>query len=88
MTWEALSALAGAGGVLVLLVVHVVGYAYQRGRTDHRLDALEKGQGDTTAVGSLLSALTATVQALRDSVERLDGAVVEIRRQIYQPRDS
>ncbi len=82
-----MAALAAAAGVGMMLAVHVVTYAYQRGRTDHRLDALERGQDQTGATDRLLSALTATVDALKDSVDRLDQAVVEINRQIFRTRE-
>jgi hypothetical protein len=76
--WAMISAVGAAGTVLVALIVHVIGYAYQRGQIDNRLAVLERDHANTGATQQLLSALAATVEALKGSVDRLDAAIVEI----------
>ena len=85
--WTPLSALGAAGAVLLALLAHVVTYAYQRGRTDTRLDALESSHTSQAATDRLLASLTAMVEALKDSVERLDHAVVEINNRMFRNRE-
>lgn len=82
------SALAGAGGLGLALVVHVVRYAYDKGQTDNRLAVVEKNTGAQGEVHSVLSALTATVGALKESIERLDRALERINHRIFENREA
>ncbi len=77
------SALAGAGGLGLALVAHVVRYAYDKGQTDNRLAVVEKNTSAQGEVHSVLSALTATVGALKESVERLDRALERINGRVF-----
>jgi uncharacterized coiled-coil protein SlyX len=88
MTWAAISALAGAAGVLALLVAHVVTYAYQRGRTDHRLDALERTQSENGQTQTVLAALAATVAALKETVDRFERGLERIYDRVFEGRET
>lgn len=83
-----LGGLGAAGGVLMALIAHIVTYAYHRGQTDTRLETLERSNAAHAATDKLISALMATVEALKDSVDRLDNAVVEINRRIFKSRET
>ncbi len=82
------SALAAAGGLGLALVVHVVRYAYDKGQTDNRLAVVERNTSAQGEVHSVLSALTATVGALKESVERLDRALERINHRIFENREA
>lgn len=82
------SALAAAAALGLALVVHVVKYAYDRGQTDNRLAVVEKNTSAQGEVHSVLSALTATVGALKESVERLDRALERINHRIFESREA
>jgi hypothetical protein len=86
--WTAIGAAGAAGAVLLGMIVHIVTYAYQRGRTDNRLEALEKSHSNHATTDKLIASLTAMVEALKDSVERLDHAVVEINGRMFRGRES
>jgi hypothetical protein len=81
--WEMTSAVAAAAGTAAVLVLHVVRYAYIQGQTDQRLKALESAQGDAGEAHHVIGALTATVDALKDSVERLDRALERINSRVF-----
>jgi hypothetical protein len=81
--WPMLGAGAGAIGVGATLMLHIVQNAYKQGQTDQRLGAIEKTQSALGDAHTVLSALTATVDALKDSVERLDRALENINRRVF-----
>ena len=73
--WTMVAALSACAAVTAGLIVHVILYAYHQGRTDNRLDQVERAQQGLEGVGVLLAALTATVEGLKEAVKRLDAAV-------------
>lgn len=83
--WTALAAIATALGFGVALLVHIVKYAYKQGQTDQRLSTVEAAQGSSGALNALVAALTATVNALEQSVMRLDRAVESLRGRESRP---
>jgi hypothetical protein len=83
-TWSMIGAVGTAVSVLAMLVVHLIAYAYQRGQIDNRLAVLEKANAQTGATEQLLSALAATVEALKGSVDRLDAAIVDINGRFFR----
>jgi hypothetical protein len=80
-------ACVGVAGLAIGLAGHVIRYAYDRGVTDNRLTAVEKNAGAYGEVHGVLSALTATVAALKESVERLDRALERISSRVFEGRD-
>jgi hypothetical protein len=78
------AAICSTCAVAAALLVHVMRYAYGQGRTDERLKALERGHEDLGEARQLMAALTATVTALKESVDGLQAAVGEIRRHLFQ----
>ena len=82
--WTMIGALAGVAGLAAVLTAHVVRYAYTQGRTDQRLTAVASAQGATREIHGVIGALTATVDALKDSVERLDRALERINSRVFE----
>lgn len=65
-----------ASAMAVLAVFGItVKYGYDKGRSDTRLDSLEKAVGDAAAIGGVLGTLSATVEGLKASIDRLDRAL-------------
>lgn len=83
-----MAALAAVGGLGLGLVVHLVKYAYDQGRSEQRIASLERNQSDIGQSQNLLGALTATVTGLKESVDGLQDAVNEIRRQVFRQREA
>jgi hypothetical protein len=82
--WTPVAAIGTASGVGLMLIIHMVNYAYRRGTTDNRIAALEQALEKTSDIGALVGALTATMTAMKESIERLDKAVVEINRRTFR----
>jgi len=80
--WAVIGSIATAAGVAVLLLVHIIRYAYQHGVTDNRLSTLEKASETAVGVQGVLATLTANVGALQASIARLDNAVEHIGEKI------
>ncbi len=81
--WPMLGAGAAAIGVGITLVLHIVQNAYKQGQTDQRLEAIEKTQHALGDAHTVLSALGATVDALKESVDRLDRALERINTRVF-----
>lgn len=79
-----MAAICSTCAVAAALLVHVLRYAYGQGQTDERLKVLERGHDDIDQARQLMAALTATVTALKESVDGLQAAVGEIRRHLFQ----
>jgi hypothetical protein len=73
--WTALAATGAFGALALAMIVHAIHFAYKQGRTDHRLESLESQQAGSGNLHTLVAALTATVDGLKDAVKRLDAAV-------------
>lgn len=82
--WTMIGALAAVAALAAMLVAHVVRYAYTQGRTDQRLTAVETAQGASREIHGVIGALSATVDALKDSVERLDRALERINSRVFE----
>ena len=80
------AAIGSAAAVALALGAHLLRYAYGQGQVDERLKALERGHGDIGEAQRLMAALNATVNGLKDSVDGLQEAVSEIRRQLFHAR--
>lgn len=75
MPWQIVSAWAAVATVAIGLGVHALRYAYTQGKTDQRLAVLEKGQGDIPPISHAIATLTAAVELLQKTADRLDRAV-------------
>ena len=76
--WFDIGAFAAAAAVLLSLIVHLVKYAYDKGKMDNRLETVEKavnGHEDTKAA---VAALSATVATLIEAVKELKAAVHDL----------
>jgi hypothetical protein len=88
MVWQNWAAIATVAAVALVLLGHIVTYAYKQGQTDKRLETVEENVRTGNGIGGAVSALTATVAALEKSVERLDRAVESMSRRSSRGRGS
>jgi hypothetical protein len=80
--WSAVGSLGVAGGSFLGLFVHVALYAYQQGRLNQRVKALEDGSaksGDLaeaiTGLREAVAGLKSTIEAHARLIERVEGQV-------------
>lgn len=70
--WVAVAAVVAVISVGGAMILHIIKYAYQQGQTDQRLKEVESKLLIATGLGTVVSALTATVESLVGAVNRLD----------------
>lgn len=76
--WQILALTISILGLTGTLIAHIIRYAYQQGRTEQRLETVERvsaGHGD---IREILAGLQVTVGALHDVVQELKAAIHDI----------
>jgi hypothetical protein len=71
--WMAAGSAASVTLVAAGLIGHVIRYAYKTGQSDQRLAAIEKRVAEASDTTSALTGLTATMEALKRSVDKLES---------------
>ena len=70
--WIATGAIVGTATLAVTLLVHLVRYAYRQGGIDTRIRALEVQVASGVDTREAIAGLTATIEGLKRSFDKLD----------------
>ena len=77
-TWQVITVAVSIIGLTVVLIGHIVRYAYQQGKTEQRLEAVEGASASHGEMRELLAKLSAMVGGMNESIQELKAAIHEI----------
>jgi hypothetical protein len=72
--WTAVAAIVAVLGLAVVLLTHIVRYAYAQGAFNQRLLTVESQLKESVGIKEVVAGLSATVEGLTRAVDRLDRA--------------
>lgn len=79
--WIALGSLASVVGLTVGGVQFITKHAYEKGVTDHRIDALE---ATVKGMPQALAAVAAALAAMQHTTERVDKALDRLEARVFR----